>query len=58
MRVKFDRPVADGSRCGGMRSSEMVSIARKKVLIATPWTNTGSIICPKLALAVSSERIQ
>ena len=52
MRVKLEMPVAEGSRSGGMRSSEMVSMARKKVLIAMPWTSSGTIRSPKLAYVV------
>ncbi len=43
MRAKFEMPVADGSRSAGIRSSEIVSIARKNVLIAIPCTINGSI---------------
>ena len=45
IRAKFEMPVAAGSFAGGTPSSEMVTIATKKVLIARPWTSRGSMKC-------------
>ena len=50
IRAKFDIPVADGSRSPGIRSSEIVSIARKNVLIAIPCTIIGTIRSQVLAV--------
>ncbi len=39
MRAKLEMPDAEGMRSAGIPSSEIVIIARKKVLIATPCTS-------------------
>src|SRR4051812_26931451 len=58
MRQKFDRPDAEGNCWGGTPFREMVTIDRKKVLIATPCTSMGQTRALKSTSGLNRERMK